>query len=73
MLSALFAALTAIFAKVGLENINPDLATFIRTIVVIVTLGFLLAVIGQFQSLGSISARLGIALIAGGAVLVAYR
>ncbi len=32
-LSACFAALTAIFTKVGVENINPDLATFIRTIV----------------------------------------
>lgn len=30
LLSACFAALTAIFAKVGVENINPDLATFIR-------------------------------------------
>ena len=29
-LSAVFAALTAIFAKVGVENVNSDLATFIR-------------------------------------------
>jgi bacterial/archaeal transporter family protein len=36
---ALFAALTAIFAKVGVENINADLATFIRTIVILATLG----------------------------------
>ena len=58
VLSAIFAALTtAIFAKVGVENINSDLATFIRTIVVIVTLGFLLAVTGQFQAPGSISGR----------------
>lgn len=57
LLSALFAALTAIFAKVGVENINSDLATFIRTIVVIVTLGFLLGVTGQFQAPGTISAR----------------
>ena len=53
----MFAALTAIFAKVGVENVNSDLATFIRTIVVIVTLGFLLAVTGQFQAPGSISGR----------------
>ena len=32
-LSAVFAALTAIFAKVGVENVNADFATFIRTIV----------------------------------------
>ena len=37
-LAALFAALTAIFAKVGVENINADLATFIRTLIVIVLL-----------------------------------
>lgn len=55
--SAVFAALTAIFAKVGVENINSDLATFIRTLVVIVALGFLLAVTGQFQAPGAISGR----------------
>src|ERR1700722_9927692 len=57
VLSAIFAALTAIFAKVGVENIISDLATFIRTIVVIVTLGFLLAVTGEFQAPGEISGR----------------
>jgi transporter family protein len=57
VLSAVFAALTAIFAKVGIENINSDLATFIRTIVVIVALGFILAATGQFQSPATISAR----------------
>src|ERR1700690_1064102 len=57
VLSAVFAALTAIFAKVGVENVNSDLATFIRTIVVIVTLGFLLAVTAEFQAPGTISAR----------------
>jgi transporter family protein len=57
VLSAIFAALTAIFAKVGVENINSDLATFIRTIVVIVTLGLILAATGQFQSPDTISPR----------------
>ncbi|MGB6794326.1 MAG: transporter, partial [Pseudolabrys sp.] len=33
VLSAIFAALTAVFAKVGVENVNADFATFIRTIV----------------------------------------
>ncbi len=55
--SAVFAALTAIFAKIGVENVNSDLATFIRTVVVIVTLGFLLAVTGEFRSPGTISGR----------------
>lgn len=57
LLSAAFAALTAIFAKVGVENIGADLATFIRTIVVVVTLGLLLAATGQFQSPTAISPR----------------
>lgn len=36
LLSALFAALTAIFAKIGIKNIDTDLATAIRTIVVLI-------------------------------------
>lgn len=35
LLSALFAALTAIFAKVGVANVNPDLATAIRTVIIL--------------------------------------
>ncbi|MGB6350177.1 MAG: EamA family transporter [Pseudolabrys sp.] len=57
VLSALFAALTAIFAKVGVENVNADFATFIRTIVILATLAFILLATGQFQSPGSISSR----------------
>ena len=56
-LSAVFAALTAIFAKVGVENVNSDLATFIRTIVVIVALAIILAATGKFQDPTSISRR----------------
>lgn len=36
MLSALFAALTAIFAKIGVKDVNSDLATAIRTVVILV-------------------------------------
>lgn len=36
LLAALFAALTAIFAKVGIKNVDTDLATAIRTIVVLI-------------------------------------
>jgi transporter family protein len=57
LLSAFFAALTAIFAKVGVENINSDLATFIRTIVVILVLSSILAARGLFQPVASISTR----------------
>jgi bacterial/archaeal transporter family protein len=57
VLSAVFAALTAIFAKIGVENINSDLATFIRTVVVLVSFLVLLLATGQFVSSGPISAR----------------
>ncbi|MGB3866606.1 MAG: EamA family transporter [Xanthobacteraceae bacterium] len=66
LLSAAFAALTAIFAKVGVEDINPDLATFIRTIVVLTSLAFILYATGQFSHPGSISTRSWIFLILSG-------
>jgi len=56
-LSAVFAALTAIFAKVGVENVNSDFATFIRTIVILMTLALILYATGQFQAPGSVSPR----------------
>jgi transporter family protein len=44
LLSAVFAALTAIFAKVGLEGVESDLATLIRTCVIVLVLaGFVYA------------------------------
>lgn len=57
ILSAIFAALTAIFAKVGVENVNSDFATFIRTVVILIVLAGILLSLGEFQSLGSISPR----------------
>ena len=57
VLSAVFAALTAIFAKIGVENINSDLATFIRTVVVLFTLLLLLLGTGQFAQPGTITGR----------------
>ncbi|WP_119272309.1 EamA family transporter [Taklimakanibacter deserti] len=57
LLSAVFAALTALFAKVGVEAIPPDLATFIRTLIIAGVLALILAASGQFQSPGSISGR----------------
>lgn len=56
-LSAIFAALTAIFAKVGIENINSDFATFIRTIVILLCLAAFLVATRQFQSPETISPR----------------
>ncbi len=76
LLSAAFAALTAIFAKVGVESINSDLATFIRTIVILVVLGAILFALGEFQSLRSVPARtwifLGLSGLATGASWICY-
>jgi transporter family protein len=57
LLSAAFAALTAIFAKVGVTNVNSDFATFIRTVVILCALGAILVGTGQWQPLGSVSGR----------------
>ncbi len=57
VLSAVFAALTAIFAKVGVEGINSDLATLIRTAIVLVSLSLLLFASGQVSHPGPVSAK----------------
>jgi len=54
ILSAVFAAFTAIFAKIGIKEINSDFATFIRTIVILVVLGAILFTTDQFQSVRAI-------------------
>jgi len=57
LLSAAFAALTAIFAKVGVANVNSDYATLIRTAMILVIVAGIVWGTGQFQAPGSISAR----------------
>ena len=66
LLSAVFAALTAIFAKIGVSDIDSDLATFIRTIVVLVSLAAILLATGKFTSAGPISPRTWIFLVLSG-------
>ncbi|WP_425907692.1 EamA family transporter [Nitrobacter sp. TKz-YC02] len=66
LLSAAFAALTAIFAKVGVEDINSDLATFLRTVVVLVSLGLILSATGQFSHPGPMPTRSWIFLVLSG-------
>ena len=66
LLSACFAALTAIFAKVGVENINPDLATFIRTIVVLLAFSVLLFFTGQFAVPSAVSSKTWLFLVLSG-------
>ncbi len=57
LLSAAFAALTAVLAKVGVEGVNSDLATFIRTIVVVCALAVFVAAAGIWQPPSTIPAR----------------
>ena len=63
VLSAVFAALTAIFAKIGVEGINSDLATLIRTVIVLITLTLILLATGQLSDPGPISPKSWIFLI----------
>ncbi|WP_308574299.1 EamA family transporter [uncultured Fusobacterium sp.] len=64
--SAVFAALTSIFAKIGIENINSNVATAIRTLVVLIMAWIMVFLTGQHSNLGSISQRNWIFLIISG-------
>ena len=66
VLSAVFAALTAIFAKVGVEDINSDLATFIRTVIVLISLALILFASGKLSNPGPVSAKSWIFLLLSG-------
>jgi transporter family protein len=64
--SAAFAALTAIFGKVGVTELNSNLATFIRTIVILLVAAFLVTLRGEWQRPDALSTK-GVAfLIASG-------
>jgi bacterial/archaeal transporter family protein len=55
--SAGFAALTAVLAKIGVEHVSPDVATLIRTVVILAALATLVAATRQFPALATTSAR----------------
>jgi transporter family protein len=57
LLSAVFAALTAVFAKIGVAEINPDVATLIRTIVILILLVVLVAATREWPALAGASGR----------------
>src|SRR5947209_7811580 len=57
LLSASFAALTAIFAKIGVENTNSDFATLVRTVVILIVLSAMVVLTGQWQSLSTLSRK----------------
>jgi len=66
-LSAAFAALTAIFAKIGVAGVNSDLATLIRTVVIMAILAGIVTATGQWQPLSSISGKTWLFLALSGA------
>jgi bacterial/archaeal transporter family protein len=55
--SAFFAALTAIFGKVGVSEINSDLATFLRTVVILLVAALLICVRHEWQRPDSLSMK----------------
>lgn len=55
LLSAFFAALTAIFAKVGIKGVNTDLATAIRTCVILVIAWGIAIIRGGTATIGTLT------------------
>ena len=76
LLSAVFAALTAVFAKLGVQSVDSDLATLIRTVVIIAALGCFVWLTGRWRVPSEISARtwwfLALSGLATGASWVCY-
>ena len=76
LLSAGFAALTAIFAKVGIAGVDSDLATLIRTSIVLLVLGLFVAVTGKWSDPFALPAKtwtfLTLSALATGASWVCY-
>ena len=65
--SAGFAALTAIFAKIGVSGVGSDFATLIRTVVILGVITTLVLATGQWQPLASVPQRTWIFLALSGA------
>jgi transporter family protein len=57
LLSASFAALTAIFAKIGLEHVDADYATLVRTAVILLVVASMVGVMGKWQDPRTLPAR----------------
>ena len=66
LLSAFFAALTSILAKIGIQDINSNLATAIRTVVVLVMAWAVVFITGKHSGLSNISQKNLIFLILSG-------
>lgn len=57
LLSAVFAAMTAIFAKIGLQGVDSDLATLIRTMVIMTVLAAFVYFAGKWSDPFKLSSR----------------
>lgn len=66
LLAAGFAALTAILAKLGVEGVNSDFATFVRTVVIVLVLGGIISFTGNWQSPGTVTSRTWLFLVLSG-------
>ncbi len=66
LLSALFASLTAIFAKLGITNVNSNLATAIRTIIILVIAWGIVLARGEAKGLSTLSRQNIIFLVVSG-------
>lgn len=66
LLSAFFAAITSIFAKIGIEGINSNLATAIRTVVVLIMAWGIVFITGTQNQVSSIGIKSWIFLILSG-------
>jgi len=75
-LSAVFAALTAIFAKIGIHGVDSDLATLVRTVIILVILGAFVWFTGKWSNPLQLSPRtllfLALSALATGASWVCY-
>ena len=66
LLSAVFAALTSILAKIGIDGVNSNLATAIRTVVVLVMAWAIVFLTGKQHEIGDISTRSWVFLLLSG-------
>ncbi len=66
LLSACFAALTAVFAKIGVEKIEPDVATLIRTVVILTVLSAIVVATGQYRLMAATPPRAYLFLVLSG-------
>jgi bacterial/archaeal transporter family protein len=75
-LSAVFAAMTAIFAKVGIQGVDSDLATLVRTAIIILVLSAFVALTGKWSNPFDLPVRtwifLALSALATGASWVCY-